>query len=299
MNGRLFNPAQGAARRPVPQPRRAARGFSLIELMVALLIGMLVIGALMAGYYAIAVSNRNGQARAQVTEDASLALNMLRANVREAGYSRPTGVAGTKYVQAYAGRALAGCDNSFVDLNQDIGALTCTAGAGHASIAVAYEADSTANGNSLLSGGVPLDCLGNALPLTGAGATSYYLNYSRFYLAASQVSPTHTALYCRGPGNAAGQALVENIEDMQIQYGVSNNLAASPVQVAYYAKASALANLDNVVTVRICVLAVSTDEVMDAVTPYTDCNGTVGVVPADRRMRRAFTTTIVLHNRLG
>ena len=281
------------------RPRRAARGFSLIELMVALLVGMLVVGALMAGYYAVTVSNRNGQARAQVTEDASIALNMLRTHLVEAGYSRVVSVGATKFVQAYTGRAVFGCDGAFVDPSLDIGALTCAGTSGSDSLAVAYEADSTSKGNSLLSGGVPLDCLGNTLSVIAGPSGNYYLNYSRFYLATSGVS-THLALYCRGPGNNTGQALVENIEDLQIKYGTTTaaGISAKPVPVVEYVDAKDVADWALVVTVRVCVVAASTNEVMDDKTPYIDCQGNK-VTPSDKRMYRAFTSTVVLHNRLG
>lgn len=291
-------------RRPVVSSlsSRRQRGFSLIELMVTLIVGMMVVGALLAGYFAISVSSRNTQAMSQVTEDASIALGMLRGQIAQAGYSRPVGSNGSRFQRAYAGAALAGCDSAFSDLSLAIAALTCVDTSGSTaftdSIAVAYEADAS---NSVTSGGVPLDCLGNSLTVV-AGANPYYLGYSRFYIATSKVS-SRNALYCRGPGSASGQALVENIEDMQIQYGVSNNVnqAGVTAQVAYYAGAAAVNTavaMGNVVSVRICVVVASTDEVMDDRTPYMNCQN-ARTTPNDRRMYRTFRSTVLLHNRLG
>jgi len=282
------------------------RGFSLVELMVALLVGLMVVGALLSTFFATMVGNRHGQALAQVTEDANIALNMLRSQISQVGYGMPTGVDGAgKFVKHYVGVGLVGCDTAFSDLSKDIGNLACPAGTGADSIALAYEADDR---NSVMSTApaAPLDCLGNKLTPIGTGTSAYYLNYSRFFLDTPS-GATRKALYCRGPGNTGAQALVENIENMQVLYGVSNNIGGTPAQVDYYANATTLATtaeFAKVASVRVCLVVASTDAVMDkdpttAKWPqYRDCTNTL-VQPADGRMYRAFTTTIVLQNRLG
>jgi len=302
--------------RRIAKPRAGVRhrqsGFSLVELMVSLMVGLMVVGALMATYYSMSVSGRQGQAMSQITEDASLALNMLRGQVAQAAYSRPIAApAGTAFTRAYTGAAIAVCDGDFTDPSVAIGTLTCVSNTGvdtlTDSLAVAYEADTS---NSVASGGVPLDCLGNALAYTGVAPTGYYLNYSRFYLATSKVS-TRKALYCRGPGSASGQALVENVEDMQVLYGVTNTLAplVPPAQVDAYVKASAfpyvnplaagqMVTMANVISVRLCITVASTDEVLDEPTAYRNCQNT-SVTPTDRRIYRTFRSTVLLPNRLG
>jgi hypothetical protein len=52
------------------------------------------------------------------------------------------------------------------------------------------------------------------------------------------------------------------------------------------------------VSARICLLVASEDEVLDNATDYVDCGGDTQT-PGDRRLYRAFTQTIVLHNRMG
>ncbi len=49
-------------------------------------------------------------------------------------------------------------------------------------------------------------------------------------------------------------------------------------------------------SVRVCVLVRSAAPVFDTPARYVDCQGTV-VLPTDRRMRRAYTTTLLLRNR--
>ena len=295
---RSFIASAPLAHRVGRMARTAQTGFSLVELMVAMVVGLMVIGALLSTFYVTSVTGRHGQALSQMTEDASVAMNMLRSQLSQVGYSRPVGLGANKFVPAYTGAGMNGCDSSFTDTGVAIAALACEDSSDdddlQDSIAVAYEADAR---NSVVSGGVPLDCLGNALTIV-AGANPYYQAYNRFYLDTPD-GATRRALYCRGPGNNSAQALVENIEDMQIRYGVTNKFDVTPVQVARYASASSLANnFANVVSVRVCLVVASTNEVLDAPTSYVNCQQQVKA-PADRRMYRAFTSTVVLQNRLG
>lgn len=278
---------------------RSQRGLSLIELMIALVIGLVVVGVVLAAYVSSGFSSRHTQAMLQITEDASVALNVIRSHVAMAGYSRPLAVtAHQAFTKAYSGPALFGCDASFKAIAQPIDTLDCDpAKATSDAIAVAFEADSGFSGNSLTSGGVPLDCLGNALPRSGVAPNDYYLSYSRFYVDQPAGAPTR-GLYCLGPGNVSAQALVENIERLEILYGVA---AVGGVQVIRYVPASELARADfaRVVAVRLCVVVASSGPVMDAATPYQGCDQFAAPTrPDDKRMYRAFTSTMVLHNRL-
>ena len=280
------------------------RGFSLVELMVALLVGMMVIAALSAIFLATSVSGRHGQAMAQMTEDASTALTMLRNQVSQVGYSRPKAALNAgRYAPVYAGASLRGCESgAFSDLSVDIAALTCTAGAANSpdALAVAYEADAR---NSISTAGVPLDCLGNSLGAVGVAPDAYYLAYNRYYLA-TPAGAAHKSLYCRGPGSNTPQALVENIADLQIRYGVANQ-AVAPVQVGFYGRPGDVGvDFSQVVSVRICVVVTSTNKVMEKDPntnnwpTYRNCEG-ADTLPADGYMYRAFTSTVVLPNRLG
>lgn len=275
------------------------RGFSLIELMIAMVIGLVVIGAVIASYLGTGVSGRHGQALSQVTEDAGIALNVLRSGINMVGYGAPTGIdaASGRFTKNYLGPGLFGCDSGFGDPSAAIDALACDGAGGIDSVAVAYEADEY---NSVVNNDVdkvPLDCLGNSLD---KGGNPYYLNYSRFYVSENQ-------LFCRGPGSDTPAALVDNVVDMQVRYGVSNRVEGSPdtYRVARYMTATDMgavagsADWTNAVSVRICVVIRSADNVLDQSTSYQGCDGEVTPVATDRRMYRAFTTTVVLQNRLG
>jgi type IV pilus assembly protein PilW len=267
---------------------RLQRGFSLIELMISIVIGMVVVGAVFATYLSVGTGSRNSRAMAQMTEDVSLAMNILRSHIAMAGFSTPTGVGpGGRFTKRYNDMAIKGCSSAFTSTDPAIDVLACS-GAGEDSIAVVFEADER---TAIQSGGNFLDCLGNSIPVDGLGR---FLSYSRFYVSNGQ-------LYCRGPGNNAGQALVENIQEMKIWYGVASAGAAN--QVAYYSRAGNAGEMNNddfnrTVSARICLVATTENEVLDNATSYTDCEGN-DVMPDDRRLYRAFTQTIVLQNRMG
>jgi type IV pilus assembly protein PilW len=270
-------------------------GFSLIELMVSMAIGLVVLGAMFAAYLASGTSSRTSRALSQMTEDAAVAMNVLRSHVGMAGFSQPAGIgADGRFTRVFAGTSLFGCGGKFVNPGLAMDALTCDADlSAPDSLAVAFQADAS---NSLDKAGVPLDCLGNSLPAQGVAPNVYYVSYSRFFVA-------NTGLNCLGPGNAGAQMLVEHIHDLQALYGVANSSQGDKVQATYYAAApevSADGVWNRVVSVRICLVVKSEDEVLDTIQSYQGCDPfAAAVVPVDRRLYRAFTSTIVMHNRLG
>lgn len=276
--------------------RRAQRGLSIIELMIAMVIGMVTVGAVFAAYLAAGQSSRHSQAMAQISEDANAAFAVLRSHVAMAGFSRPISQgSGGAFVRAYSGAALFGCDQQFVDTAIAIGALTCQAapasGTVPDAVAVAFEADAS---NAVASSGVPVDCLGSSLALEGTAPNQYYLSTARFFVDAG-------ALKCRGVTSTGAQALVENVVDMQVRYGVPD-VAKGPI--TWYGDAADLGSdaalWGRAESVRVCVVVASEQQVLDDVAAYTPCfpaNYGDTVTPTDRRLYRAFTTTIVLHNR--
>lgn len=229
--------------------------------------------------------------------------------------------------------AIRGCDSTFRNIKTatSLDNLICAAGAGGAgssaptphSIAITYEADPF---NTLPTAkGVPTDCLGNALDTqtasltttteTGTATTSvdYHVADNRYYIGTTTavLSPS---LYCKGRAGAP-QPLVENIEDMQFSYGTMPASATSSLgPIAGYLSAGAIgtdpglalladdaARWEKVVAVRICVLVRSEYPVVDepASARWRGCDGTLQTHAPDLRLRRAYSTTVALRNRLG
>jgi type IV pilus assembly protein PilW len=296
--------------------RRRQAGFSLVELMISMVIGLVIIGAMFAAYVGSGLSSRNTRAMSQITEDASIAFSVMRSAIAATSYIVPANSNADGFVSLTGGdgraSTLSGCNNEFSDPDEALGALSCAEGDGPHAIAVSYEAD--AQNSAVNADGDPLDCLGNEVPESGGVRPAY----QRFFVKEG-------GLHCLGPGNDASAALVDNVVNMQIQYGVgcdTTGLAPACVdqggvtadkqggRVVRYMDAAAIRDEaggtpDNlfkwVLSVRLCVTVASADNVLDASTKYVNCSGDSVDPPGgdgDRRMYRSFTSTIVLHNRL-
>ena len=297
--------------RPASHRPLAAAGFTLVEMMVALAIGLAVVGALVAAYLASFASGRHTDAIVQITEDAALALNVMRQQVAQAGFSQPHG-AGAGGMVLHAFPAITGCEGAnFADLMVSIRVPgNCKSGAPESgasdSLEVAYEGSvlpgKASNGILGGSGGAqPLDCVGNSFDKTHDDATGddYWLNDSKFYV-------DDGSLYCHGPGNLAGAALVQNVETLRVTYGMAAAPAGSPGagHVIYYGGAppSASPLWANVVSVSLCVQVRSATKVLDrnasaTLGSWIDCRNAQRT-SSDGYLRRTFTTTIVLQNKL-
>lgn len=262
--------------------KRSSQGFSLIELMVSLTIGLVIMIAAFSAYIGAASANKMVDAQSVMNEDGQAALSILSQQIHMAGYTSNTPVT-----------AIKGCDSTFTNItsNIDIDALSCTTNDGAPdSVAVRYEAD-TYNTIQTASG-KPSDCLGNALSLSGGS----YFAENRFYLATPS-GRTNPSLYCKGNAANTAQPLVENVEDFQLLYGLAK--AAGDQQVAGYVKASEITNWDLVLTVRVCIVIKSELPVLpdSRSSPYKDCSGSLSD-PKDLFLRHAYNTTVVLRSRL-
>jgi type IV pilus assembly protein PilW len=276
-------------------------GFSLIELMISIVIGFAVIGALLVAYQASVQSGRNNQAVNQMSEDASTALNVMRTQLAMAGYSYPTTISNGKFVHQFSGtrQYLFGCNGGtgFADSSLVLDSLTCAGapGAGPDTLALAYEIHVDVAGTKAYANGAvastkqPYDCIGNLL------TTSPYIADSHFYLATPAGSSTK-ALYCRqGGAAAAGQPLAENIVDLQVKYLTAVKTAQQVDSFSDSPSATPSGSWRSVYGVRLCVEVVSTSKMTDANAnyAYVDCSDTQKF-STDGRLHRSFTTTVLL-----
>ena len=274
--------------------RRRSQGFSLIELMVATAIGLLLILSALAAYISASSAIRMADAQSRMNEDAQAALVILSQQIRMAGYQQ-----GSRF-------SIRACDNTFQDIKTaaSMDLLTCAESGPH-SIALRYKADSY---NTLPnSSGIPTDCLGNKLSsIPPQPPGNYFEAENRFFIGTSNVIKS-PSLYCKGNGGAgAVQPLVENIENLQLTYGTQS--AANETVVGYLTATqveglgpTALEAWGKVLTVRICIVVRSEapNLVSDqASARYRQCDGAVNTTQTDLRLRRAYSATVALRNRL-
>jgi len=240
-----------------------------------------------------------------------MALNIMRTQASMAGYSSYFKVddpSQTMNGRGFAATPVFGCSGSnFGSYHGIVNAVACTGTSTSDTLEVAYEAnDNTWGGgssNAILDGaGHPLDCLGNALD---AAVLGYYLADSKFYVSGNK-------LYCEGPGTTGVVAapLVDNIENLSIKYGLSSATAGAALsQIAMYSSAPGAAPnagaWKRVMSISICVVVRSAVPVIDktvgtaknALDTYVDCAGNTAH-SADGYLRRSFSTTVLLQNRI-
>ncbi len=102
------------------------------------------------------------------------------------------------------------------------------------------------------------------------------------------------SLYRRLNGAARKEVLVENIENMQVLYGEDTNGDHTP---DYYVSADRVVDMKKVISIRISLLIVSSDNnLVSNITPYT-YNG-VEITPTDKRLRQVITSTIAIRKQL-
>lgn len=251
------------------RPRLLATGFTLVEMMVAMTLGLLLVLVISKIFLGSKEAYNSIEEISRLQENARFAISQLGRVVRMASYmTDPLGNRATIFPAA--ARAIDAVD-----------------GGGSASdqITVRYQGSGTATAD-----GTVLDCQGNEIKGGDLAVNKYYL---------ANGANGRTSLFCDntgtiGPANAAVE-LVPNVENMQILFGEDTD--ADFAANRYVTKAG-VANMDNIVSVRIAVLLTTNDFIATAFdsNTYTLLDAVYDPVD-DRRVRRLYTTTIALRNR--
>ena len=241
-------------------------GMTLIEIMIALLIGAFLLGGVLQIFIGSKQTYRMQEGLSRLQENGRFALDFLARDIRMAGYwgclvasSPDEDVAGTE-------GALGASDT--VTLK---GAFVRT--------------PTGACGTSVINAAT-IACPKTADPVNFYTDTTSIITYSI-------VSDTlRRATNCISNGSAD---IVEGIENMQILYGADTNADNTP---DYYVPAGTVGlNMAQVVSIRISLLAATLDDNLAAQPLAYTYNG-VTSTPTDRKIRRVFNTTIAVRNRL-
>lgn len=317
------------------------RGMTLLELMIAMTIGLFLIGGLLAVYVGTNQSYRVSQATSRLQENARFAFDVLAMDIRMAGYMGCPGfsdvtpnviAAGAPAFSAMTAlqgfessapsgitTAIANTDAITIQKASNMESLNLTGNltAVNANIQIGgnpfgfvandilfitdckhadlFCANSVSTGNITISHSSACNSSNNLSYAYGPDAMVMAFEQNTYFIANNPSG--QPALYRRPwNGNAVGtsEEVVEGVENMQIEYGEDTN-ADRVVDV--YRTANAVAAWNNVYSVRVSLLMRTTDDgIASAVQPYTYNGATV--TPTDRRIRRVFTSTIGLRNRL-
>jgi type IV pilus assembly protein PilW len=271
------------------------QGFSLVELMVSMTIGLMISGALIQVMLGNNVTERLNQAVSSVQESGRFIITRLRNDILMTG----------RY------------DNLSPDLNRDVdvaveaGVLQnnpvplvgdFVSGGGIGSI----EGANGANDTLVVSAQARTDCRG------------YKLGYAadeEFYVV-NQYFVSGTSLQCRGydgrvlrgqkiaANNDGDKAytLLDDVYSFQVQYGITNSFASQdnssrPVRFVTADALNALRTAGSqVVAVRIAVLLKADSEVMIDPVPSFKLLDETAYQPTEKRLFKQFETTITLRN---
>jgi type IV pilus assembly protein PilW len=294
------------------------RGFTLVELLVSISIGMALVGALIVTYLGNAQSNRSVIALAQLGEDGQAALALMVQQLRQTDYNPRVGSPSAIRDLQVDGFALFGCDNGFQSVSGATGTLRCNSTSGPAAFSVTYVGDGFNTIPSADTPPKPSDCTGAGVSALADANGTYTVVQNRFYVH-------NGSLMCAGNGGATPyltpQPFVENVEDMRLSFGVSAALSTSTVAAGYmsatevgpqsgsagvfadpdFIALTPMARWAKVMSVRICVVMRSPGVVLPASASapqfYNDCYGTQ-VRTTDGKLRRAFAATVLLRNRV-
>ena len=238
------------------------RGMSLIELMVALTIGLFLVLVIANVFIGSKQTYTNQDNLSRLQENGRFALALFGKMTREAGYHYLTYAQGSSMYSIQVNS-----DNWPYLTPRNINIVTGTEG-GTSPDSITLAEDNT------------VDCM-NASIATSPAQNTYTVN------------TTTAQLTCTSVNNGTTGVLLDNVEDLQILYG--ENLGTSH----RYVTASAPPVWGNVDTIRICIL-MRTQQTGLTVTAqkYTDCNGNTNQSKTDGRIREIFSDTFAIRNQM-
>ncbi|MBL8310084.1 MAG: PilW family protein [Burkholderiales bacterium] len=309
------------------------RGFSLVELMVAMTIGLVLLGVVGSIFVASKGVFVSSDQRSRLNESMRLVTETMGVQIRQAAYvdiaNTTAKVAMPITYDDVANSAVTGilpifaCSDGRV--NFATVPWTCTANSNPPgvlpsdSVAVSFQnqpSSALVANSSLLafSNGFGGDCAGQnpmPTPAIASGATmpvNIPIAISEFFISRNVVttqggsSVNIPELSCRGNGNpGVSQPLAQGIEQIRARFYV---IDADPGGFGQRTRLTDIAGVGTdwgkVYAVQLCLLTHSPGNTWGTglAANFTDCDGTVRASP-DNRLRKANQLTISLRNRVN
>ena len=302
------------APRTFPTRRRRLAGLSLIELMVALVVGFLILTAMLTAYVSNSSSSNTSARFSEVQTNGRYAMDFMRREIQHAGFLGLSWTSLSSDSTTATTDALCGSSITITDIakplwaSNDAKALSCITDANYArgDVLLLRRADLQAASSLVANTAyVRTEFLqGTAFVGTSAPATlqtpseDYKLKADVYFVSpytntvGDGVPALKRATLGVGPAFTT-EVVATGIEHMQVQFGV---LAAGAVT---YLDASSVPASDwaNVVAVRLWLLARSSDPEYGGFSNTTsyafgDRTGTNAYAPNDNYVRQLFSSVI-------
>jgi type IV pilus assembly protein PilW len=273
--------------RLTPFVGRRQQGVGLIELMISLVIGLMLLGAVAYFFLGSQEMNRTHDDMSRMQESGRNAMEILGKAIRQAGYrldpDQPLYINTANNISALAGRDNGGTGSA----------------APPDTITVRHDPTWVPNATNPVNGS-EVDCQGNIVDSNNDTLDSFggriqntlVVAYS-FRIATVAGIPS---LYCNSVAlNPAtgGTLLVDNIENMQISYGIDNLRNGT---ITSYKTAPSVAEFDQVAAVRVSLLVrgPSSNIAVNKSQTY-NYNGAT-VTATDGFLRQVYTSTFTVRN---
>jgi type IV pilus assembly protein PilW len=334
------------------RPTGSARGFSVIELMVAMTIGLVLVASVIEIFLGNRQTWRVQEASSRMQENARFAFDTLARDLRMAGYqgcpslravtpravalpavpaftsttvirghqagttswtpSLPTALSGTILgTDVVTIQFTEGCSahptGTLASTSADLGvsaANTCGFAPGDALLVsdcgasdlFRVSAVSAGSGVEQIAHATTHNSSGELSKAYGTDAEVFRVRSYTYYLAPNPRGlPSLWRLdnaLATGPDNPL--ELVEDVEDLQLLYGEDTD-SPPDLSANRYVTADAVSSWESVVSVRVSVRARSAEDNLASETRTVPFNG---APVTDRRLARAFETTIAVRNQL-
>ena len=328
---------------------RRQHGVTLVELMVALALGLLITVAMLKVYVDASRMYRFNEGLARVQENGRFALEFIRRDARVAGFwgcysdaplTNQISATSDAWLDVAAGHITGTNDDGLNSADS----ITFRSATGSGTLVnttmTAISGDVSVDSVATITSGMPVlisDCNnGDIFQVTGISGTSLAhaagtntntsANLSKAYASGSRVYQAQQSTFCIAPGAdpsqpslrrlinptsgqtcaSNGDELIEGVENLQILYGEdtdadSDGANGDGTANRYVAIDEENLDPDRIVSVRLSVLARSLNNNLTTTpSPYTYppwVNPPTLTTPADKRLRKVFTTTITLRNK--
>lgn len=261
--------------------RGARLGFTLVELLVALVIGMLVVLAAVASLLGTRSASLASEDVSELQQSSARAFHLLKQHITQAGYMPIDVLDGNR---------------GYFRVNPSD--LTNVAGE-PVFFAVKGTEGGPAKSDTLKLGSAPSpdffsDCLGRAVKYDVTNpihVDNERLVTSEFYVESGN-------LRCRGSGgNGTSQPIVSGVERFDVTYGVSGAVTESQIHQYVSATGVGAGEFNRVRAVRVCLQLVARSAA-NVSQRYVDCDGAQRT-STDGKQRGVFVSVFALRNNLG
>ena len=277
--------------------RRQQQGLTLIEIMVALLIGAFLLAGVIQIFIVNKQTYRVQENLSRMQENGRFAIDYLNRYIRLAGYITTKSLNDIRYKDLSRNSTTGQNDGSSITSalfgNSGNKAIAGTNGDGlnsSDSITVRYQADPPADGQMA-------DCLGN----TVSSPNGDVIVANQFFLKADASNNNQPTLYCDPlhTTDPTEQPVISGVENMQIRYCVPAD--STDTNIGCVLAGNDVSDWNQIQSVRVSLLLRSADDnLVTQPQPYQfDINGdgvNETITPSDKRLRRVFTTTIAVRN---